>query len=44
MKSLTGNDWYNLQATRAVNQAIGRIIRHKNDFGAIILCDERFNN
>eukprot|EP01119_Soliformovum_irregulare_P012174 TRINITY_DN3150_c0_g1_i4.p1 TRINITY_DN3150_c0_g1~~TRINITY_DN3150_c0_g1_i4.p1 ORF type:complete len:424 (+),score=168.33 TRINITY_DN3150_c0_g1_i4:78-1349(+) len=30
------------QASRAVNQAIGRIIRHKMDYGAIILCDERF--
>ena len=29
---------------RAVNQAIGRVIRHKNDFGAILLCDRRFQN
>ena len=27
-----------------VNQAIGRIIRHKNDYGAIVLCDCRFGN
>eukprot|EP00889_Picochlorum_renovo_P005649 jgi/Picre1/32679/NNA_008025.t1 len=32
------------QAMRAVNQAIGRVIRHKNDYGAIILCDERFGS
>jgi Rad3-related DNA helicase len=25
---LSGRDWYNQQATRAVNQAIGRVIRH----------------
>lgn len=25
-----------------MNQAIGRVIRHRNDYGAIILCDERF--
>ncbi|KAH0688396.1 hypothetical protein KY290_020033 [Solanum tuberosum] len=25
-----------------VNQAVGRVIRHKHDFGAIIFCDERF--
>jgi hypothetical protein len=27
---------------RATNQAIGRVIRHKDDFGAVILADERF--
>ena len=41
---LSGAEWYNLEATRAVNQAIGRVIRHKNDYGAILLCDSRFNN
>ncbi|KFM76132.1 Regulator of telomere elongation helicase 1-like protein, partial [Stegodyphus mimosarum] len=41
-KGLYGNDWYVLQASRAVNQAIGRVIRHKDDFGAILLCDDRF--
>lgn len=24
-----------------MNQAIGRVIRHKDDFGAILLCDTR---
>ncbi|CAA7409948.1 unnamed protein product [Spirodela intermedia] len=41
-KSLTGEEWYVQQATRAVNQAIGRVIRHRHDYGAIIFCDERF--
>ncbi|XP_044256116.1 regulator of telomere elongation helicase 1 homolog [Tribolium madens] len=41
---LKGDDWYNLEATRAINQAIGRVIRHKDDFGAIILLDSRFTN
>ena len=27
---------------RAVNQAMGRVIRHRHDYGAIIMCDERF--
>lgn len=40
----SGQDWYNMEATRAVNQAIGRVIRHKDDYGAILLCDQRFNN
>lgn len=43
-KPLSGSDWYCQQAMRAVNQAIGRVIRHRTDFGAIILCDERFAN
>jgi Rad3-related DNA helicase len=31
-----------MQASRAVNQACGRVIRHLHDYGAIILADERF--
>lgn len=38
---LSGQDWYKQQAFRAVNQAIGRVIRHKEDYGAIFLCDQR---
>ncbi|KAI5660588.1 hypothetical protein M9H77_29381 [Catharanthus roseus] len=41
-KALTGEEWYNQQASRAVNQAVGRVIRHQHDYGAIIFCDERF--
>ena len=41
--ALSGREWYKQQASRAVNQAIGRVIRHKNDYGAIILCDKRFD-
>jgi regulator of telomere elongation helicase 1 len=42
IKALTGEEWYVQQAARAVNQAVGRVIRHRHDYGAILLCDERF--
>lgn len=38
---LSGREWYNQTAIRAVNQAVGRIIRHKKDWGAVFLLDER---
>ncbi|XP_066480126.1 regulator of telomere elongation helicase 1 isoform X2 [Tiliqua scincoides] len=41
---LSGSTWYKQQASRAVNQAIGRVIRHRQDYGAIFLCDHRFMN
>jgi len=39
---MDGNTWYRQQATRATNQSVGRIIRNKNDYGAIIMMDERY--
>ncbi|KAK9109510.1 hypothetical protein Sjap_017570 [Stephania japonica] len=39
---LSGSEWYCHQAFRALNQAAGRGIRHKFDYGAIIFLDERF--
>ncbi|KAI9113138.1 hypothetical protein K1719_015663 [Acacia pycnantha] len=39
---LSGNEWYCHQAFRALNQAAGRCIRHRLDYGAVILLDERF--
>ncbi|XP_066301543.1 Fanconi anemia group J protein homolog [Branchiostoma lanceolatum] len=39
---LTGRQWYEIQAYRALNQALGRCIRHKRDWGALILVDDRF--
>jgi regulator of telomere elongation helicase 1 len=40
--TLSGSQWYSQEACRAINQAIGRVIRHKEDYGAIILADQRF--
>ena len=39
---LAGRDWYEIQAFRALNQALGRCIRHKNDWGAILMVDDRY--
>ncbi|CAO3637615.1 unnamed protein product [Mucor hiemalis] len=39
---LSGGAWYSAQAFRAINQALGRCIRHKNDWGAIIMLEQRF--
>jgi hypothetical protein len=39
---LSGHEWYTQQAHRAVNQAVGRVIRNKRDYGAVILMDSRF--
>eukprot|EP00039_Didymoeca_costata_P012702 m.184272 g.184272 ORF g.184272 m.184272 type:complete len:1168 (-) comp15557_c1_seq4:1905-5408(-) len=39
---MTGDEWYSKQSSVAVNQAIGRVIRHIGDYGAIIFCDYRF--
>ncbi|CAD8198204.1 unnamed protein product [Paramecium pentaurelia] len=41
-QGLSSKDWYDQQAIRATNQAIGRVVRHINDYGAIFLCDKRF--
>ncbi|XP_029468516.1 Fanconi anemia group J protein isoform X2 [Rhinatrema bivittatum] len=41
---LPGSQWYEIQAYRALNQALGRCIRHKNDWGALILVDDRFRS
>ncbi|KAK4442688.1 ATP-dependent RNA helicase chl1 [Podospora aff. communis PSN243] len=35
-------DFYENACMRAVNQSIGRAIRHRNDFAAIVLIDRRF--
>ena len=39
---LPGRKWYKIQAFRAINQALGRCIRHQNDWGALVIVDKRF--
>lgn len=41
-KLMKGSEWYESQAKRSLFQAVGRCIRHKNDYGSIILIDERY--
>ncbi|CAN7938560.1 unnamed protein product [Ixodes hexagonus] len=40
---MCGNYWYETQAFRALNQALGRCIRHSSDWGALIVVDHRFS-
>lgn len=42
IESIKFNDWYNHKALTQVNQAIGRVKRNEDDFGAIILLDDRY--
>lgn len=39
---LSGNDWYLQDCMRAVNQSLGRVIRHSKDYGVLIVIDERY--
>ncbi|CAG2158028.1 unnamed protein product [Oppiella nova] len=44
LKPNAGNVFYENLCLKAVNQSIGRAIRHKNDFAVIILLDNRYTN
>lgn len=37
-----GRMWYETQAFRAVNQGLGRVVRHSKDWGALFLLESRF--
>jgi Fanconi anemia group J protein len=41
---MSGQQWYESQAFRALNQALGRCIRHRHDWGAIVLLEQRFTS
>uniref|UniRef100_A0A0K0FDK6 DNA helicase n=1 Tax=Strongyloides venezuelensis TaxID=75913 RepID=A0A0K0FDK6_STRVS len=38
---LSGEEWYKIEAYRALNQALGRCLRHRNDWGLILMVDKR---
>ena len=42
IKNFGGSEWYMIQAIRAVNQALGRIVRHPGDWGAVFLLETRY--
>lgn len=39
---ITGDAWYNQEAFRSINQALGRCVRHPGDYGALFLFDARW--
>lgn len=41
-RNYCGEAWYAEDALCAVNQALGRCLRHSKDFGAMILLDDRY--
>ncbi|KAG5474737.1 hypothetical protein LSCM4_03913 [Leishmania orientalis] len=41
-RAYSGPEWYTTDAVRAVNQALGRCVRHVKDYGAVVLLDERY--
>lgn len=41
---MTGSMWYETMALRTMNQALGRVIRHRKDYGCVLLLDERMDN
>lgn len=42
-KKGSGRHWFDTQAFRSLFQATGRVIRHINDYGTVILLDERYS-
>ena len=42
IEGLTGKKWYLSDAISNVNQSLGRVLRHINDYGVLVCIDERF--
>jgi Rad3-related DNA helicase len=43
-KVMDSREWYVVQGMKAVNQAIGRVVRHPGDYGGIFLVDKRYSS
>ena len=44
IKKINGSEWYTQNAIKCVNQSLGRVIRHSNDYGSMLLIDTRYQN
>jgi len=40
-KTISGSDWYKMEGYRALNQALGRCLRHRKDWGVLLLVESR---
>lgn len=43
-KTITGQAYYHNLCMRAVNQSVGRAIRHANDYASVVLADARYQS
>jgi regulator of telomere elongation helicase 1 len=44
IRRISGSEWYTQNAMKCVNQSLGRVIRHSNDYGSMLLIDTRYQN
>ena len=40
--AIRGEEWYFMGTVRAINQALGRVIRHAKDYGMVFFIDKRY--
>ncbi len=43
INKITGEKWYKIDAIQCVNQSLGRVLRHKFDYGIMVCIDSRFD-